>query len=309
MTSMEGVIGWRILATQEYDGRALAPWLSFPGQRKTGASMAEFWTQLSLFAAWISTAVADLFAKPDLLQALAALVSIPLAWFAAVLSNRGAIKGAFVQDALERRRQREQEDKARENEARELFQRRDKQLATQILYGRLRIRWDVEPMSEINDQTETESLFILIPTTIEMVQHYIEMISHLYRKDIAVKSDIKLLTAPIDDAIIELVGYKKFMEAMLVAIAAMDAETKIQIAHSIAANGIRCSDNLERSLHKVLEWMPPKDRKLWIDENQLAFEQMVDDNQPARLPPAMLTALAHAGGHDLPVRTTRGARD
>ncbi|OYX01342.1 MAG: hypothetical protein B7Z12_14345 [Caulobacter vibrioides] len=146
---------------------------------KAGSLLAGLAQHLALFGTWLMEVFRGTAWMSNWVQALCALAAIPITWLIASYSGRQASQAVMVQYFLDRRRESEKQDE----EARALLFGRHCNLATQILFCSLRLRWAGESLQRLKDDSGPFQRAEDFQHLVCIVRHYAQAIQQLNMQD------------------------------------------------------------------------------------------------------------------------------
>lgn len=243
------------------------------------------------------------------LQAVCALVAIPGTWAVAVWSTRRSAQAAWDRDRVANQEAQANEIRRLEKIAADQLFERHCNLATQILFCRLRLKWAGLNLSDQEDYSGLVESLTDIARLSRMADHYLSNIKEFSLRDTRVHQDKFPITAPIDQVIVVLIRMSIDIEHMIGQLRADDAKDDDETAATIRRFGeyvCWCSEDVNDSLGAVVDRMGPRVQR-WIDTHRENFEEAFEMDQLPTLDPEVLETRRRArplprGMHPLDTR-------
>jgi hypothetical protein len=235
------------------------------------------------------------------MQALFAGISVPLTFAVAAWSSRKAAHDALTRDWLTRAQAHVAErERQEEQAAHELFERHCN-LATQILYCDIRIKWSGGQLEEIKSEESISEGVEVIFHLIDIVDYYSNSIKQINLHNSRVHHEIQAITGPIDDVLILLMGFRRGLSSLLNDVLGGDSEDvkRLELLQKIGDWSVNLAGEINKSLLKLLDLMGP-DVAVWVKRKRPTLEEAFSQEELQSIPHLLLTSLAHRGASPTP---------
>jgi len=215
------------------------------------------------------------------LQAVCALVAIPGTWAVAVWSARRSAQAAWNRDRAANKDAQTNEIARLEKIAADQLFERHCNLATQILFCRLRLKWAGRNLSAQDDYPGLAESLIDIARILKIAEHYLINIKEFSLRDTRVHQDNFPITGPIDEVIVVLIRMGIDIEPVLAELRADDAKDNDETAETVRKIGeyiCWCSDDVNDALGLVVNLMGPR-VKQWTETYRANVEESFEEDR------------------------------
>lgn len=228
-------------------------------------------------------------------QALFAGVSIPFTFAVAAWSSQRAARDALAREWLTRAQTHMVERERLEEQAkRELFERHCN-LATQILYCDLRIRWSGEHLKGLKADGQLSEGVEGVNQLIDIIDYYSDSIGQISRRNSRVHHELQPITAPVDEVLILLMGLRRGLTLSLESLGAdVENTRRLELLQAIGEWTTDLAGDINTILLKLVDLMGPE-VGVWVKRKRPDLEKAFGKEEMQNIPQLLLTMLSHAG--------------
>lgn len=227
-------------------------------------------------------------------QALIAAATIPATFFVAAWSSRKAATDALRREWLTRAQTYTAERERLEEQARhELFERHCN-LATQILYCDLRIRWSGQHLKGLTGEDQIGDGLESVHHLVDIIDYYAASIREIGLRNTRVHHELQPITAPIDEVLILLMVFRRGLSIVIQESLGADVEAarRMEFVQAIGAWAIDVAGDINTILLRLVDLMGP-DVAVWVKRKRPDLEKAFGKEEMQNIPQLLLTMLAH----------------